>query len=213
MALIFVQLLYTNNMTNTSKKETKTRNWAFIMYPDSAPTNWKEILTNYHINVIVSPLHDKDINPTTNEPKKAHWHVVLNFDSVKTIRQVEEIANSVNGTNPIKVESINGAIRYLTHIDNPEKAQYKREDITNIGSFDIDEPFKRSIDKYNYISEMIDFIETNNVNEFFQFMLYCKNENQEWFKALCDSSYVIREYIKSRRNYYKDAQMYKQEIE
>lgn len=213
MALMFVQLLYTNNMTNTSKKEIKTRNWAFIMYPDSAPTNWREILTNYHINVIVSPLHDKDINPTTNEPKKAHWHVVLNFDSVKTIRQVEEIANSVNGTNPIKVESINGAIRYFTHIDNPEKAQYKREDITNIGSFDIDEPFKRSIDKYNYISEMIDFIETNNVNEFFQFMLYCKNENQEWFKALCDSSYVIREYIKSRRNYYKDAQMYKQEIE
>lgn len=213
MALMFVQLLYTNNMTNTSKKEIKTRNWAFIMYPDSAPTNWKEILTNYHINVIVSPLHDKDINPTTNEPKKAHWHVVLNFDSVKTIRQVEEIANSVNGTNPIKVESINGAIRYFTHIDNPEKAQYKREDITNIGSFDIDEPFKRSIDRYNYISEMIDFIETNNVNEFFQFMLYCKNENQEWFKALCDSSYVIREYIKSRRNYYKDAQMYKQEIE
>ncbi len=191
-------------MTNTSKKEIKTRNWAFIMYPDSAPTNWKEILTNYHINAIVSPLHDKDINPTTNEPKKAHWHVVLNFGSVKTIRQVEEIANSVNGTNPIKVESINGAIRYFTHIDNPEKAQYKREDITNIGSFDIDEPFKRSIDKYNYISEMIDFIETNDVNEFFQFMLYCKNENTEWFKALCDSSYVIREYIKSRRNYYKD---------
>ncbi len=198
-------------MTDTNKNGARTRNWAFIMYPDSAPTNWKEILTNYHVNIIVSPLHDKDINPTTNEPKKPHWHVVLNFDSVKTIKQVEEIANSVKGTKPIKVESINGAIRYFTHIDNPEKAQYKREDITNIGSFDIDEPFKRSIDKYNYISEMIDYIEMNDVMEFFQFMLYCKSNNDDWFKALCDSSYVIREYIKSRRNYYKDITYRKEE--
>lgn len=198
-------------MTDTNKNGARTRNWAFIMYPDSAPTNWREILENFHINIIVSPLHDKDINPTTNEPKKPHWHVVLNFDSVKTIKQVEEIANSVKGTKPIKVESINGAIRYFTHIDNPEKAQYKREDITNIGSFDIDEPFKRSIDKYNTIAAMVDYIEAHNETEFFKFFLYCKNNNQEWFKALCDSSYVIREYIKSRRNFIKDITYRKEE--
>lgn len=174
------------------------------MYPDSAPANWKEILTNYHINIVISPLHDKDINPTTGEPKKPHWHVILIFDNNKTLRQVQEIADSVNATIPIKCESVNGAIRYLTHIDNPEKAQYLKDDIINIGSFDIDNAFKRSIDKYNTISLMIDYIEEHNETEFYKFMLYCKNNNQEWFKSLCDSSYVIREYIKSRRNYLKD---------
>lgn len=202
-------------MTDTTKKnkEIRTRIWSFIAYPDSAPSNWKDILTDFHINIVVSPLHDKDINPTTNEPKKPHWHIILIFDGVKTQSQVEAISKAVNGTIPIRVESVNGAIRYLIHIDNPEKAQYKREDILNIGSYDIDEAFRRSIDKYNTIADMLDYIEVNNINEFFQFMLYCRNENQDWFKALCDSSYVIREYIKSRRNYYKDVQMYKQEIE
>ncbi|WP_261701691.1 replication protein, partial [Staphylococcus equorum] len=26
------------------KKDTRTRNWTFFVYPDSAPANWREIL-------------------------------------------------------------------------------------------------------------------------------------------------------------------------
>lgn len=174
------------------------------MYPDSAPMNWRDVLEEHHLNIVISPLHDKDINPGTSEHKKAHWHVVVAFDNTKTIKQAQEISDSVNGTIPVAVKSMNGMVRYLIHKDNPEKAQYSRDDIINIGNYDIDEAFKCSIDKYNTIGLMIDYIEEHNITEFYKFMLYCKNSNQEWFKQLCDSSYVIREYIKSKRNYIKD---------
>lgn len=173
------------------------------MYPDSAPSNWKDILIDTHVNICVSPLHDKDKNPT-GEDKKPHWHVVVMFDNTKTVKQAEEISSKLNATVPIPVQSVNGMIRYLIHKDNPEKAQYNKEDITVIGFYDIDEAFKNSIDKYNTIGEMIDYIEMNNITEFFMFLKYCREEKEDWFKSLCDSSYIIREYITSKRNYLKD---------
>lgn len=194
-----------NKKSKTKKPQADRSNyWAFIMYPDSAPKNWKDILTEYHLNIIVSPLHNKDINPMTEEPKKPHWHCLVLYESLKSERQVQKIVDSVHGAKPIMCESVNGSIRYMTHIDNPEKAQYKKEDITVIGSYDIDEAFTRSIDKYANIGAMIDYIEDNNITEFFMFLKYCRANNQVWFKALCDSSFLIREYITSKRNYVKD---------
>ena len=55
-------------------KRFKTRAWTFIVYPDSAPDDWRDILDDLHIPWCESPLHDKDQNPT-GEQKKAHWHV------------------------------------------------------------------------------------------------------------------------------------------
>lgn len=45
-----------------SEKIIKGRDWAFIVYPESAPENWREILDDTHIRWIESPLHDKDFN-------------------------------------------------------------------------------------------------------------------------------------------------------
>lgn len=189
---------------STKSKEKRTRNWGFIFYPDSAPKNWKDILIEHHTDIVISPLHDRDVNPT-GEPKKPHWHCAIIFEGPKTRAQAQEVADSVNGVNVQYIKSLNGDIRYFTHIDNPEKAQYDRADIINIGAFDVDECFKRSIDKYNTISEMLDYIETNNITEFFIFLKYCREEKFDtWFKQLCDNSFIIREYITSKRNYLKD---------
>ena len=45
-----------------TKKQTgikKTRSYATVVYPDSAPENWVEILRDLKFNAIISPLHDK----------------------------------------------------------------------------------------------------------------------------------------------------------
>lgn len=176
------------------------------MYPDSAPSNWKEILEDTHVNIVISPLHDKDINPGTEEYKKPHWHVVLLFDSVKTVKQAQEISDLVCGTIPIMCQSLNGIIRYLIHIDNPEKAQYSKSDILKIGSYDIEEAFKNSVDKYLAIKDMIQFIKDNNITEYIDFMDYCSvNKFDDWFRLLCDNcSFVIQGVITSNRNKLKD---------
>ncbi|MBP3630970.1 MAG: replication protein [Clostridia bacterium] len=194
-------------MAKNSTENARTRNWSFIMYPDSAPSNWKEILEDTHVNIVISPLHDKDINPGTEEYKKPHWHCLVMFDSVKTVKQAKEIADLVNGTNPILVQSLNGMVRYLIHKDNPEKAQYLKEDIINIGFFEVDDAFKNSCDKYLAIKDMITFIKENQVVEYIDFMEYCANNKfEDWFKLLCDScSFVIQGVITSNRNKLKDA--------
>ena len=63
-------------------KETRTRTWTIVVYPDSAPENWRDLIDEQHIGWVESPLHEFDTNPT-GELKKAHWHVLLCFGSVK----------------------------------------------------------------------------------------------------------------------------------
>ncbi|WP_225354628.1 Rep family protein, partial [Ligilactobacillus murinus] len=59
-----------------TKKDDRARTWTFIVYPESAPENWRDLLDEYHVPWVESPLHDKDINPD-GTVKKAHWHVIL----------------------------------------------------------------------------------------------------------------------------------------
>lgn len=49
-------------MTNKKYEYEKGRDWTFIVYPESAPENWREILDETHLRWIESPLHDKDIS-------------------------------------------------------------------------------------------------------------------------------------------------------
>lgn len=178
----------------------RTRNWTFILYPESAPENWKEILQEQHINFAVSPCHNRDVNPT-GEVKKAHYHVLLAFDSVKSYSQVLDITTSLNATIPQKVESVVGLIRYFVHIDNPEKYQYDIKDIYVFGAIDIIKPFETATARYEAIGEMIDYIDDNNITEFSVLFKYARLNNQIWFRYLSDNcAYVINQHIKSVRH-------------
>jgi hypothetical protein len=102
----------------------KTRNWAFVVYPESAPDGWMELLADTHIPAFVSPLHDKDIDED-GSLKKPHYHVVLMFDGPTTQKRANEIIEPFCGTKSAEyVKSLRGYVRYLIHLDNPEKAQY-----------------------------------------------------------------------------------------
>ena len=65
------------------EKSVKKRNWAFVLYPESAPKDWREQLARSGVACAISPLHDRDINPT-GEPKKPHYHVILVYGSPTT---------------------------------------------------------------------------------------------------------------------------------
>src|SRR5690625_6212064 len=80
-------------------KNQRTRNWSIIVYPESAPENWIDILQKEYVKMVVSPLHDKDVNPD-DTLKKAHYHVLFMFDGVKSYNQVKSIADSVNAPIP-----------------------------------------------------------------------------------------------------------------
>lgn len=116
-------------------KSIKKRNWTFLLYPESAPPDWLRILQDKGLSGAVSPLHDKDFNEADNTPKKAHYHIILCFSGPTTYNVVKSICDELNCPIPKPIESVKGLYRYLTHKDNPEKAQYSDTDIIEFGGF------------------------------------------------------------------------------
>lgn len=198
-------------MTEEKEKSTqnkgRTRNWTFILYPESAPTDWREQLASMGVAYAISPLHDKDINPT-GEPKKPHHHIIIVFDSVKSYKQAEEISKSLNASVPQACKSLKGSLRYFTHKDNPEKYQYSDADTVAV-RIDYNGLVKEltASDRHTILKEMIDFIKNNNITEFIDFADYCCNERfDDWFCVLADTNtLLIKEIIKSNHfKYYRD---------
>ena len=174
----------------------RTRNFAFLVYPESAPPNWLEILDDAHCPAFVSPLHDRDINPD-GDPKKPHYHVMLIFDSVKTIAQAQEIRDSIAGVGWEKIASQRGYIRYLCHLDNPEKAQYSQDDIKCFGGLDYFSMVTLPTDVDAMLDDMTRYIDKYQVYSFRRFCSYCRDNNKAWSYVLKHSgACYIKEYIK-----------------
>lgn len=175
----------------------RTRNFATVVYPESAPENWKELLVQQFVPAMVSPLHDKDINPT-GEPKKPHYHVIIQFDSVKTADQAKEVFEVIGGVGCEPVKSIRAYTRYLCHLDNPDKAQYSVDDVLQFGGADFYKIIECVIDRYTAIAEILDFCDDNQIYSFRKLVQICRQEHFEWFRSICDGGiYVIKEYLKS----------------
>ena len=84
--------------------EKRTRNFATVVYPESAPENWMDMLNDYHVPAFVSPLHQFDVN-VNGEVKKAHYHVMVMYDSLKTISQAKEFFAVIGGVGCISIHS------------------------------------------------------------------------------------------------------------
>lgn len=176
----------------------RTRNFATVVYPESAPSNWQDLLSDQFVPAFISPIHDRDINPD-DEIKKSHYHVVVMFDSVKTKEQAEDLFKLIHGVGCEIVQSIRGYARYLCHLDNPEKFQYQIEDVRSLCGADYVSTIGLATDKYKAISEMIDYCEFNNVDSYSDLLNYCRMNRFDWFRVLCDNgTLVMKEYLKSK---------------
>jgi hypothetical protein len=188
--------------TSSRTKDGRTRNWTCVVYPESAPFDWKERLDKMYIPWIESPLHDADLNGDGTE-KKPHWHIAFNFKGSKSYVQMKEITDMLCGTIPVAVHDMRGLIRYMAHMDNPEKKQYEPSMIIGHGGEDVQNYLKRTAtERYVLIREMQRFIRENYVTELNAFMDYAAEERfNDWFPLMCDNSaYIISAYIKSNRH-------------
>lgn len=71
--------------------------------------------------------HNKDIDPVTKEPSKEHYHIVFFFKSPVKFKYIKEQFPYGNIQN---ASSKNACIQYLLHLNNPEKTQYDKTQIT-----------------------------------------------------------------------------------
>lgn len=167
----------------------KSRTWACIMYEDSAPPDWEDLLRQIGVGFAVSPLHDKDVTQT-GEIKKSHWHVILDwrFGST-TYRAAAGIARDVlHGTIPIPLVSPRGYYRYMTHLDNPDKAQYDPAKIVTGNGFDVGDFLDLTMQEEIEVMEHVvrDLIIGLGIVEYSTLCLYCMDH-----ESLAVRAYVI----------------------
>lgn len=188
------------------------RVWTMIFYPDSAPPEWEDYLSSINLPIWVSPVHDKDVWTKADEKadsrhkagssKKPHYHLICQYETqVDRATFLKDMAY-LNGSDYVKhVRSLVSMVRYLVHMDDPQKAQYKQEDVRVFGSANIDLMAELGKEeRHIMLRQMRRYIRQNNVVNFCDFVDYCDDCENSWARLLDDnSSYIIEKYIKSIR--------------
>ncbi|OYQ66900.1 MULTISPECIES: replication protein [Bacilli] len=194
-------------------KERRSNKWAFLIYKESAPDNYLEILNGLHVPFVLSPWHDKDIYSDTGELKKSHKHGAFYFDSLKSYTQVSElVSDKLNGPAHVEVVmSPKGMFDYFTHAENPSKTPYDVENIESGAGFELDK-FLLEQNTDNFMNDVIDIIEENNFMEFEDLVRYAREHNYLLLGLIVERTYFFAKYLDSRR-YSKGKKPYKQQEE
>lgn len=182
-------------------KYKRSNKWAFLIYQESAPENYLDVLEEMHIPFVLSPWHDKDVNKENGEFKKAHKHGVLFFESLKSYTQVSELLTEKLHT-PSHVEVVmspKGMYDYFIHAENPDKTLYNMDEIESGCGFEL-EQFLITNNNDQFLSTVIDIIEEHNFTEFNNLVRYARVENPSLLNLIIDKTYFFAKYLDSRRH-------------
>lgn len=181
----------------------KKRNWTFVLYPESAPEDWRDQLQKTGLLCAISPLHDRDVNPD-GEVKKAHYHVILCYSGPTSYDVVKRLTDSLSQPIPQPLEQVRGMYRYFTHKDNPEKAQYSDDDISTINGFDIRDFVELTGSEIDNIKRSIQSLILDlNITEYSVLMDYLLSyDNPYYYSVAASNTLFFNTYLSSRRNAY-----------
>ena len=186
-----------------AKSDARGRNFATIVYPESAPEDWVTRLCSYHVECIISPLHDRDVKDDgSGEIKKEHYHVMLMFPGNKSHDQLQTIFADIGGVGCERVESVRSMARYFCHLDEKDhcKPVYATEYAQSYCGADYDALINLPKDRYIAVREMIQYCVDNDVVSYGALLTYAMWHRDDWFRALCDnSSFVMDKFLADRR--------------
>lgn len=192
--------------------------YTFLLYEDSAVKDWLEILKSFHIPMYLS-LHDKDvdIDKATGEitPKKAHWHVLVMFDSLKALDCLDEMIAMVNGVKPppheFIVQNKRSMARYLSHLDEDPYEKYpyhlsQDHEVLAIGGAEDYYALCKGAEEtrreeMNTTKDIQDFCEKKEIDNVATFLRLCRaTEHDEWIEAIKKNSYFWGMWFRAYQN-------------
>lgn len=187
----------------------KSKYFCIVLYPDSITYNVENVikaLADEHFTFAVSPIHDRDLEDD-GTLKKPHFHLLLAYTSATTLNNIRGWFN-VCGIPESDLHSVRvcasgvGYYRYLTHKDNPEKAQYNENDLRVFN--DSEELFKKfsktSSDKIDDLVRIFKTVDELNTISFHSLVQYLMLNERDLFKLLTSSSALaicVKEYQRS----------------
>lgn len=129
----------------------KSRYFTFLIYPESAGSDWVSRVEQLGQPVAISPLHDKDLSEnsdvTGDKYKKAHYHCIYIANNPVTAGSVrnklKRVLNpeAVTLVQPI-ISTVSDVYLYLTHESKTAiekgKHKYDKKDIIHLNNFDVE---------------------------------------------------------------------------
>lgn len=181
-----------------AKRGIRSRGWACIVYPESAPDGWLDALREQHVQMLISPLHDSDTT-ADGKPKKPHYHVLAMFDSPTPERRAREVFAAAGVTAPPElVKSIKAYARYLVHMDDHDKARYADAAVVELSgaawsAVALDEAEERD----RILTEIEDFIDEQGIVSYRALCRYARSHRPEWVHVVRTSTIHLMSYLKS----------------
>lgn len=198
--------------------ETRGRNFSFILYEDSAPSDWRQRLQDLHVCSAASPLHDEDrfeddfagdeVRPPhkAGDLKKPHRHVLLMFDGKKAVSQVCRMVEPLGVRHVELVNSLRGYSRYLCHLDEPQtgvpypKRIYPVQGIETFCGASLDLSKALSGEELKRVrSEVIRFVRENHVTEYADLVDYAEDREPDWIEFVTGKTVFLTAYLRSVR--------------
>lgn len=209
-------------------REQRYYSYTFELYLESLPKNFEEELKNLHCKVAFI-LHDKDKysesdlkkykknNDGESPPwkvgdiKKPHYHIVLKFENLKSIKGVLSMLEPLEIKYIEPVQTERGMIRYLIHLDDEEKYQYNKKDIVLYGGYNIDKFFERDKDM-NEIKKELRYIilkdksaYTYNYFDFYNYV--ADNYSYEYLDIIDKYSYSFQSLVNGKNKKKEQAEL------
>lgn len=190
----------TQRKADAKRAGKRARCWTCLVYPDSAPDDWREKLRACRMAYDISPLHDRDLKED-GTLKKPHYHVMIDAgkSNKKSAEQMVEVFSAFGGVYPDPEKNMQLylkeclvrdrviLLRYLCHLDefNEHKPVY---DISDVESGYQELPYSnrclRELEKDEITIEMIDYCIEKDICGFDKFVLDAKEDHPEWMHAI-----------------------------
>lgn len=154
-----------------------------VLYPEHYNNSFSDMISeieSLRVSYCVSPLHDLD-RLKNGKGEKPHYHVILSFTSLKSMKQANEFMSKINGVVPELVFDIGGMTRYLTHYgvkDERKTLYYKFSefgepfvDLVTYGlAFPYTDYFYRQGSAQDYPSRALQIIYNNECKTYYDFL-------------------------------------------
>lgn len=183
--------------TEEPKKPPQARAWEAILYPD-CPADEEALRYMIQTPCVAYILHDSDKHDD-GTPKKPHYHLIKVFNSATTIGGMERMMPNVHSNQFQKVQNLEKALLYLTHYNNPEKAQYKREQIVTSMPDKVNRVYQNVGDIASALIDVLDFIEDQYVLEWYTLadvVRWCANNG--YYGVMRQNSALISQIVRQK---------------
>lgn len=149
-------------------KNDRFRSFMILLYKDTSSYNFDDVLFEIRGFKYFAFIHHL---PETDE-KKDHYHLYIHLDSACTISSVSKRLG-VPSNYIQNVRSERACLRYLTHIDYPEKKQYGVEEVVCSKNME-----RKIIKAHNDVED-----ETTIIDTIYKFIIDLKN-NYDYYDAV-----------------------------